>query len=400
MNNPFAEVKSSKSFALARINRILGRAQAGALAVTAIEPLFNGMQQSSNLNQVWFWVMFGSFAVVVVGVQISQWGFNDGRIFFRAHAILILVLVVSWPLQVQNPDLLPVRYEPWVWWTLGMAGLSAVLSFSMTKALIYLAALPTLWAFMHMSEWGGSASEIMAWQESTYTFLVSGTFGAVILLLRGQASQVDLANELAARAAANKARVDAIERERYRIDSLMHDKVLTALLLAAKAKTHQDEVVAAALAAEAILNLNSARSEEFKVPVDLTVSSFFLSLEDVISHSYPEVSLVVLSGSDLELPAHVAEAITDATLQAVQNSVQHAGGSSVVRSVRFKAKPNGLKIVVIDNGKGFRVSNVAKNRLGVRLSILAKVENAGGRVFIDSKPREGTNVVIEWSQND
>jgi len=108
----------------------------------------------------------------------------------------------------------------------------------------------------------------------------------------------------------------------------------------------------------------------------------------------------VLSGSDLELPAHVAEAITDATLQAVQNSVQHAGGSSVVRSVRFKAKPNGLKIVVIDNGKGFRVSNVAKNRLGVRLSILAKVENAGGRVFIDSKPREGTNVVIEWSQND
>ena len=400
MNNPFSEVKSTKSFALARINRILGRAQAGALAVTAIEALSNGMQQSPNLNPFWFWFMFGSYAAVIVGVQISQWGFNDGRIFFQAHAILIAILVVSWPLQVLDSDLLPERYEPWVWWTLGMAGLSAVLSFSMTNALIYLAALPTLWAFIHMSQWGGHATAGLAWQESTYTFLVSGTFGAVILLLRGQASHVDLANELAAKAAAEKARVDAIERERYRIDSLMHDKVLTALILAAKTKTPEDEAVAASLAEEAIFDLNAVRLDDFKVPVGLTVSSFFLSLEDVISHSYPMVSVVVLSGSDLALPAEVAEAITDATLQAVQNSMQHAGGSSIVRSVRLKAKPSGIKIVIVDNGRGFRVSNVAKNRLGVRLSIMAKVENVGGRVFIDSKPRQGTNVVIEWSTND
>ena len=107
MNNPFSEVKSTKSFALARINRILGRAQAGALAVTAIEALSNGMQQSPHLNPFWFWFMFGSYAAVIVGVQISQWGFNDGRKFFQAHAILIAILVVSWPLQVLDSDLLP-----------------------------------------------------------------------------------------------------------------------------------------------------------------------------------------------------------------------------------------------------------------------------------------------------
>ena len=280
-----------------------------------------------------------------------------------------------------------------------MAGLSAVLSLPMKAAIIYLVALPVYWALLHMSVWGGSATAGIVWQEATYTFLVSGTFSAVILLLRSQASQADYANEMAANAAANKARVDAIERERYRIDSLMHDKVLTALLLAAKAKTHEDEVVAASLAEEAILNLNSARLDNSGAPLGLTISSFFLALDEAISHSYPTVSVVVLSGSDLALPAEAAAAITSATLQAVQNSVQHAGNINVFRSVRLKAKQDGLKIVVLDKGKGFRVSAVAKNRLGVRLSIIATVEKVGGRVFIDSKPREGTNVVIEWGRD-
>ena len=38
-----------------------------------------------------------------------------------------------------------------------------------------------------------------------------------------------------------------------------------------------------------------------------------------------------------------------------------------------------------------------KNRLGLRLSIIGRVQAVGGKVFIDSKIGVGTNVIIEWA---
>jgi two-component sensor histidine kinase len=239
----------------------------------------------------------------------------------------------------------------------------------------------------------------MAWQEAAYTFLVSGTFGAVILLLRSQASKADLASELSAKASGDQARVDAIERERYRIDSLMHDKVFTTLILASQAKSVEDENIVTGLAQEAIQAINRAGNDSSTEHDSLSVSSYFLSLEESISQAFSSVKVVLASGSDFGVPADVASAIAEATLQAVQNSVQHAGPASLERSVRLKAHHDGFKIVIVDNGKGFRVSRVAKDRLGVRLSIISKVEQVGGRVFIDSRIGEGTNVIIDWHQD-
>jgi signal transduction histidine kinase len=56
--------------------------------------------------------------------------------------------------------------------------------------------------------------------------------------------------------------------------------------------------------------------------------------------------------------------------------------------------------VVSDNGKGFRPSQVAKDRIGISSSIVDRATNVGARVFINSSPGIGTNVVIEWSKND
>jgi signal transduction histidine kinase len=54
-----------------------------------------------------------------------------------------------------------------------------------------------------------------------------------------------------------------------------------------------------------------------------------------------------------------------------------------------------VKIVISDDGVGFRVSRIPRSRLGLRLSIIQRVETIGGRVFIDSKPGSGTNIVLE-----
>jgi signal transduction histidine kinase len=61
--------------------------------------------------------------------------------------------------------------------------------------------------------------------------------------------------------------------------------------------------------------------------------------------------------------------------------------------------PDGVKIVIKDNGKGFRVSRVPKNRLGLKLSIFSRIQAVGGKAFVDSKLGVGTNIVLEWSKN-
>ena len=86
-------------------------------------------------------------------------------------------------------------------------------------------------------------------------------------------------------------------------------------------------------------------------------------------------------------------------MQAVDNSLKHASNATE-QVVRLKGQESGLKIVVSDNGKGFRPSQVPKDRIGISSSIVARVANVGGRVFINSSPGSGTDVIIEWSQND
>jgi signal transduction histidine kinase len=113
----------------------------------------------------------------------------------------------------------------------------------------------------------------------------------------------------------------------------------------------------------------------------------------------PEFEVSLARMNDLPISSQIAEALTEATLQAVDNSLKHAGQASE-RVVRLRGEKSGLKIVVSDNGKGFRPSQVSKDRIGISSSIVARARNVGARVFIDSTPGIGTNVVIEWGNHD
>jgi signal transduction histidine kinase len=97
----------------------------------------------------------------------------------------------------------------------------------------------------------------------------------------------------------------------------------------------------------------------------------------------------------LLIPEEVAAALTEATLQAIANSQQHAG-ERASRSLVLKGHRGGIKIVIKDDGRGFRMSRVPKNRLGVRISIIERVELVGGQVFIDSRPGDGATIILEW----
>jgi signal transduction histidine kinase len=98
------------------------------------------------------------------------------------------------------------------------------------------------------------------------------------------------------------------------------------------------------------------------------------------------------------VPASVGEAIVSAATQAMVNSVQHAGDSSrVKRWVAIKGlRPGGIQVEVGDNGAGFDSETVPTERLGVRVSIVERVGNAGGFAKVVSSPHRGAIITVQW----
>ena len=75
----------------------------------------------------------------------------------------------------------------------------------------------------------------------------------------------------------------------------------------------------------------------------------------------------------------------------------HAGPKAS-RELFLKATATDLKIVIRDNGKGFRPNRIPKGRLGIRVSVVGRVEAVGGQVRIASEPGQGCTIVLEWAR--
>ena len=84
-------------------------------------------------------------------------------------------------------------------------------------------------------------------------------------------------------------------------------------------------------------------------------------------------------------------------LPILQNSVLHAG-SKAQRELILKATENDLKIVIKDNGRGFRPNRIPRGRLGIRVSVISRVEAVGGKVKINSEPGKGSTIILEWGR--
>jgi signal transduction histidine kinase len=102
------------------------------------------------------------------------------------------------------------------------------------------------------------------------------------------------------------------------------------------------------------------------------------------------------------LPVNVAEAVYSATVQAMVNSMQHAGGADVGRSlaIRGGSPLATVHIVVADTGRGFDSQEVPAERLGLRVSIRERLSKVGGHARIESEPGEGTTVTILWPSSE
>ena len=393
----FRRVETNKSFALTRVNTLLGRVFSIAATLVGIQTATNALTQVTNdgLDPFWFWLSFSPVAAAHLLIIFLVWFRDNGKIGFAALSISTLFALATWPLQLDG-GALQLAENPWMWWSLGIAGISAVGAFGIAISSVFVFLLPAVWFLLQISAIGVPVDAWVALEQSAFSFLFSAVLAVLVFVLRYESAKVDEANQKSNEAAIELAKSDAIQRERDRIDALVHDSVLTTLLVAANARDESAANDAHELAKVAMQKLESAQ-ETMNQSQTISVNSLFSALSLAIERQYEKVLINSEGESDFWVPSPVAEALTESTLQAVSNAVQHAGTDSQIE-VLLRGAARGIKIVVKDNGRGFRVSRVPKNRLGLKLSIIGRLQSIGGRAFIDSKPGVGTNIILEWSQ--
>ena len=388
------------TFTARRIEAIVARFYALALLFASVEIYTNAFSQAKYLSPWGFWLILGLNTLSTIGLLIGNWLFEFGSRWYILHALVVTFSVAFWPWVVIHPGGLPNNVTPFIWWSLGWGGISAGLGFNRFIAPAYLVFLPMLFAYVQTSPAGGSAVPSVAIQDGVYTFLISAVMTGMVWFLRWRAQEQDIASEFAAEAAAKSAALSAVNAERIRVGAVVHNQILSALNAAINAYSPQQQEVAAQLASGAINRLRNYSSEVVEKGQSVSADAFFEALTNLIQAQSDQISISSSAEGDLQIPFEVAGAITEATLQAVTNSMVHAGPKVASRRVSMKAHNGELKISVVDDGKGFWPNRVSKNNLGIRMIIHRRVEDLGGQARVISRPGEGTTVIIEWSQHE
>ncbi|HVK26174.1 MAG TPA: ATP-binding protein [Actinokineospora sp.] len=93
-------------------------------------------------------------------------------------------------------------------------------------------------------------------------------------------------------------------------------------------------------------------------------------------------------------PASVAHALAQAAGELLRNVDNHAGAS--VAKVVLRRHDDGLELTVRDDGRGLRAP-VDERSVGLRRSVVERVQEIGGTVEIISRPGAGVMAVLRWA---
>lgn len=219
----------------------------------------------------------------------------------------------------------------------------------------------------------------------------------IITMLRQASSSVDAAQATALDRYGTAVLQHATEVERVQVDAIVHDSVLTTLLSAARARTPEAKALAATMAGNAIGHLRDAAAATPDDGSTVRFTTLAQRLADTAAEFARPIEVRTRALGTRTLPTAAAETMIGAAVQAMMNSITHGGEGEVPRWIAVRGlQPDGLEIVIGDAGAGFDIASVPTERLGVRVSILERVANAGGQAVIQSSPGDGTIITLRW----
>lgn len=394
---PLESAKPRNPLSRARIERIADRTVSAFGLVFGLQTLPTALGQLKDLREpwglVWLVIVFGGLAFTVL-LAIVQRGV---KIAMGVLAVVYLAAIVTWPLLVAHPSAFGSD-KPWVWFLCSVFTAFAAVAYPLWLAIAYTFIAPIAYGVVRALPAGGGVGFELAALDTIYAIILGGVILAIIAMMRQASSAVDAAQSQALARYATAVRQHATEVERVQVDAIVHDSVLTTLLSAASARSPEQKELAAAMAADAIGHLHAA---EAAPPEDQSLVGLDSLSDRLVTAANAFSSPFEVEVRDVEvhtLPVDVADALYSAAVQAMVNSIQHAGGPEVARgvSIRGGSPAATVEVVVRDDGRGFSESEVPAERLGLRISIRDRIAKVGGTAEIASVPGEGTTVTILW----
>ncbi|WP_164863492.1 sensor histidine kinase [Agromyces sp. LHK192] len=323
-----------------------------------------------------------------VGIRAAAWG----------YALAFVLALAGWPLLVADPTVLGGE-RPWLYALCTVATTAAVVAFPLAGALVYTLAVPVLYWAVRMTPAGGGAGFLASGFEAVYALILGVVVLLIVTMLRQASKTVDQAQDAALRRYDVAARQHANEIERVKVDALVHDSVLTTLLAAAAAERPEQQELAGRMARDAIRRLDDAGARSPRTSDRVALPVLVRRLRAALTTLTTPFTVRVVNAGSVELSVDAVDALYTAAVQAMVNSAQHADepGRATRREVRIRGVRNGGCVIeVADNGVGFDPTSVSENRLGLRVSIVQRMVDAGGAATIDSAPGRGTTVVLCW----
>ena len=375
------------------VEQIIFRAFSIAVLLTGVEVVGNAIVQNSVLRPT-HWLLVGIIVFSQAGLFYGAWFALRAQPWLVLHGVSPVIVLILWPFLATDVSSIPDDYRPWIWWAMGMSAISLSVVMRPPLSVLSAAALTSAWFIFAAQTFGGEMELERRLQDSVLVLFLGAVFGSLARLIIGQFGRVDKANSDSLRDSVARAQKDAAERERGLVDALVHDRVLNTLLLAGKAKSKEEYESLSHLASQALSELETMGNE------DLQQSSFStLALVRALKAAVSEYDNVIVTSvgeGSASVPAEVAEALTQASLQAVENSRKHSGSPRT--HVITDSGKDFLEIKIKDHGRGFRSNRISRNRLGLRLSIIGRVESVGGQADINTKLGVGTEVILRWTR--
>ena len=366
------------------------------LGLSHLEVVANYFQQEAVFLPIaasFFYLITLSVLSVIVTALIGK--FNNTALVAHAAATLFTLAVLPQLIQPAS-SLADSFHHPWAWWAVGPAGFCIAVVGKNFLTASFLPILSVAWVVTELQIQWSDAPLLKGIQDGLYVFLFAGAVAGLLSLTRNWADRVDAANQQLAASSIAMARTEAMELEDQRLDALIHDSVLHTMLFAASAQSKSEQLASAKLAGETVAKLETAKAGSPKTSL-VTRRALFLALEKLALQSYPGLTLNVEQGDVERVPLEVAQAITEATLQALDNAKNHSEADHVTLDLEG-LEGAGIQARVVDDGIGFKLNRIPRDRIGIQVSILGRMATVGGHAEIDTAPGAGTAVVIRWKK--
>lgn len=396
---PTLTTRVSKSTARFRLERLLYSSVGFATLVYGflLFPGKKGIEGQTPQLQAWYGYGLILIAIVLpLALGISAWVAPRRLVkgLAAGTALLFLIAMTLFPLGLTTATLAD-NMPPWYQGIHALHGMIAAIVWQRRQVWLYGIAQGIVIGIVQNDVRENASESAFLTGVGSFVFVV--ILMATTVAILNAADRLDAASSQARAQAAKTAESRTRQREETRINTMVHDNIMSVLLTASRDNPPEGlrDQARVALASIDALETHDATAREY------TVKETVVSLLGVVSRVAPTTEVTHTEDDGAGVPAEVVTALSDALAEALRNSVRHAGleGVDVSRRVDIDAHERGISVIMSDEGKGFNTRAVASRRLGIRLSIIERMGLvAGGSADVQSRPREGTLVLLSWER--